>query len=185
MRMAKEWAAMFDSYEAFAAAHPQGFYLTTFENLTSPSTRTPALVDMLQFLGVPLDAVQPLQDTCTADSARCVGAAAADAAQDTAQAADKFHPTAATDSCSASCLDGRAMGGAPGGLQSCNEGRLKCAFQLARHPSIHRPKDVQGIDAQYAYGGANGDSTLVCDVWAVVGAKAAAHGYVPFANTQC
>jgi hypothetical protein len=61
---------------------------------------------------------------------------------------------------------------------------LGCAFQLARHPLIYRPKDPQGVDAQYVYGGDEGRQ-LVCDVWAVVGARAAAHGYAAFAGAQC
>jgi hypothetical protein len=61
---------------------------------------------------------------------------------------------------------------------------LGCAFQLARHPLIYRPKDPQGVDAQYVYGGDEGRQ-LVCDVWAVVGVRAAAHGYDVFAGGQC
>lgn len=154
MRMATEWAAMFDSYDAFEAAHPGGLLLTTFENLTDPSTRTQALVDLLQFLGVPSAPPQPLQQdgTCLSDAA-----------------------TAGATCAAAAATGPRVVGG-------YDQQRLECAFQLARHPLIYRPKYPQGIDDRHVYGA---DAQLVCDIWGVVGRRAAGHGYAPFAGTDC
>jgi hypothetical protein len=217
MRMAHEWAAMFESYDAFAAAHPHGFYLTTFEDLTSPSTRLPALQDLLKVLGVPpqvplnaspcasaagsceggLHAVGEQNSVCQAgigqggNTQRAAedGAAAVPAGCNKADVAARVGPAQPPQA--ASCAAGLESDSSPPSAAAAagasvqegyDAGRLQCAFHLARHPLIYRPKDPAGINAEYVYGG---DVQLVCDVWGVVGARAAAHGYSVYGGVQC
>lgn len=178
--MAAEWAAMFESYDAFAAAHPQGFYLTTFEALTAPSSRMQALVDMMHALGVPPHTPHTTQVTeAPFDAASSVCAAAEGQERRGCGAADSR--AAATTS---SSLAAAAAAAAPvPDMRGYDADRLACAFQLARHPSIYRPKDPAGIDAAFVWGS---NSQLVCDVWKVVGARAAAHGYTsPYGGAHC
>jgi hypothetical protein len=201
MRMAHEWAAMFHSYDAFAAAHPHGFYLTTFEALTSPSTRLQALRDLLKVLGVPpqlpviasneVPMCQGGNTQCKADDGAAAATAAVQAKHLGCQTADAGASLRQEQQPQAACAAGEgsdalhsaATAAAGASVQEgYNEGRLQCAFQLARHPLIYRPKDAAGIDAEYVYGG---DVQLVCDVWNVVGARAAAHGYSVYGGVQC
>jgi hypothetical protein len=195
MRLATEWAAMFESYDAFAAAHPQGFYLTTFENLTSPQTRMPALGELLTALGVPQDAPRPSTDAaaCAAtDAATGVASShsltacsltdtlAVEQGPMTADAQQEMD--AGTGAGSLERLRSGVAGKQGLGLMGYDKERLQCAFQLARHPSILRPKDPEGIDMGYVY---SSDNKLVCDMWAVVGPRAAAYGYSSFGGMQC
>jgi hypothetical protein len=183
LRLAAEWAAMFESYDAFAAAHPRGFYLTTFENLTSPQTRMPALAELLTALGVPQDAPRSSTDTaaCAATDAASADSLAACSLTDTLtgeqgpgtageqQQEDKGDGEQGLDELKSGAANGHTRG-----LMGYDQERLQCAFQLARHPSILRPKDPEGIDMGNVY---SSDHKLVCDIWAVVGPRAAAHGY--------
>lgn len=143
--MAGEWAEMFDSYDAFEAAHPAGWYLTTFEALTGAATKEAALAELLHVLGVP-----PANGTDAGDPLR------------------EQQP----GSCSAAPADARLRGYDPQ--------RIGCAFEMAAHPAIYRPKDPAGVDMVFAW-----EPRLVCDVWARVGRRAAAHGYAPFGGAAC
>lgn len=195
MRLATEWAAMFESYDAFAAAHPEGFYLTTFENLTSPQTRMPALAELLTALGVPQDAPRsPTDLTACAATNAAAGVALSDslaACSLTDTLTGEQGPVIADKQQEVDKGDGEQGSGSSGsdpargqgwGLMGFDKERLQCAFQLARHPSILRPKDSEGIDMGYVY---SSDHKLVCDIWAVVGPRAAAYGYSRFGGVQC
>lgn len=168
--MAKEWAQMFESYDAFAAAHPHGFYLTTFEALTGPASKHQALVGLLHALGVPSDTTT--SEACTADGPVMQATTASNSADASRHQSQQDILNPPTQACSA---EGPFLGG-------YDQTRLDCAFQLARHPSIYRPKDPQGVDAAFVYGA---DKQLVCDVWAVVRAWAVGYGYRPYGQAQC
>lgn len=199
MRLATEWAAMFDSYDAFAAAHPQGFYLTTFENLTSPQTRMRTLAELLTALGVPQDRQEAPRSSTDTAACAATGAPAGVASSDgfaacslTGTLPEKQGPTTGgkqqvvdkgTGAEGLKMLRSDAASAQRGwGMMGYDKERLQCAFQLARHPSILRPKDPEGIDMGYVY---SLDSKLVCDIWAVVGLRAAAHGYSRFGGVKC
>ncbi|WIA38282.1 hypothetical protein OEZ86_001622 [Tetradesmus obliquus] len=158
LRMAKEWAAMFDSYDAFKAAHPGGFYLARYEQLTAgpQKTRLQALAGILQALGVP----QPAETTATGESE-----SESLPLQDTQQGGNNEEK-----------LHSRLLGYHPQ--------QLACAFEAAKHPAIFRPSDPAGINQEFVYA-ADGAEALVCDVWRVVGGRAAQHGYGPYNGTVC
>ncbi|KAF8056121.1 hypothetical protein HT031_006472 [Scenedesmus sp. PABB004] len=121
LRLADEWSRMFDDYDAFAAAHPGGLHLATFEALTGPDASA-ALAGLVAALGAP-----------------------------------------------------------PAGAE-----RLRCAFEMARHPAVYRPKHPASVDASFAYGSGDGSSSgLVCEIWRVVGQRAAQHGYEPWGGAEC
>ena len=63
-----------------------------------------------------------------------------------------------------------------------DDAALRCAFASARHPGVLRPKAAGAIDAAFVYAA---DPPLACDVWAVVGARAAALGYAPPGGARC
>lgn len=158
LRMAKEWAAMFDSYDAFKAAHPGGFYFARYEELTAgpQETRLQALAGILQALGVP----QPAETTATGESE-----SESLPLQDTQQGGNNEEK-----------LHSRLLGYHPQ--------QLACAFEAAKHPAIFRPSDPAGINQEFVYA-ADGAEALVCDVWRVVGGRAAQHGYGPYNGTVC
>jgi hypothetical protein len=161
LRMAHEWAAMFDSYDAFQAAHPGGFYLAQYEDLTAAqeSRRLWALAGMLNALGVPRSRAS------NADGA-------------TATSDKTFFETAHADTGDAESDELHSV------VLGYDLQKLACAFEAAKHPSIFRPSDPAGIDVGFAYS-AEGVEGLVCDVWRVVGGRAAQHGYGPYGGTVC
>jgi hypothetical protein len=152
--MAHEWAAMFDSYDAFQAAHPGGFYLARYEELTAgqKETRLQALAGIVHALGVP----RSDETTAVGDSPTTHGTEEDD---DTAEVLPSVH-------------------------LGYDSQRLACAFEAAKHPAIFRPSDPAGIDREFVYG-AGGVEGLVCDVWQVVGGRAAQNGYGPYGGTVC
>jgi hypothetical protein len=164
LRMAHEWAAMFESYDAFQAAHPEGFYLAHFEDLTAAEqlTRLQALASMLCALGAPKLGVSSTVDPSTNDN------------KDVREV--QASVTAGLDKHTPEELHELLLGYEPT--------RLACAFEAAKHPAIFRPKDEAGIDAAFVYGGSGGEE-LVCEVWRVVGGRAAQHGYVPYGGIVC
>lgn len=122
IRMAGEWADMFESYAAFENANPRGLHWAAFEALTADTGGArgqQALADMLAFLQLP----GPLPW------------AAPQAAQGEAEGAGAG-----------------AQEQQPPALEAWPAQRLRCAFAAARHPSIYRPKGADAVDAAHAYG---------------------------------
>jgi hypothetical protein len=154
---------MFESYDAFQSAHPGGFYLSQFEKLTAGGQlpRLQALAGLLRALGVPISGVAPTESTNDNEKMQ--------EPQQTVTAGllDKHTPQE---------LQELLMGYEPS--------RLACAFEAAKHPAIFRPKDQAGIDAAFVYGGSANEG-LVCEVWRVVGGRAARHGYAPYGGMVC
>jgi hypothetical protein len=167
LRMSYEWAAMFDSYDAFQAAHPGGFYLSQFENITAAGQleRLQALAGILRALGIPSSGV-----TVASNSA--------------ADSTNKNKENHVPHNSDMTGLDKHT----PQELQKLLMGyeldRLACAFEAAKHPAIFRPKDQAGIDAAFVYGGSLNEG-LVCEVWRVVGGRAAQHRYAPYGGIVC
>lgn len=189
--MADEWVAMFQSYDAFAAAHPRGLHLTTFENLTDLNSRTQTLVEILQVLGVPahsrkgvyssLEAAAgpSVEGTCSAAMTDVLATQACTAAPADDAAPSVLSPVRRTEAAAASVpSSGQQKPYQP----QYNSARLQCAFDLAQHPSIYRPKDPQGIDMSFVY---HNEASLVCEIWEVVHSRAAAFGYKPFGGISC
>lgn len=161
LRMAHEWAAMFNSYDAFHAAHPGGFYLAHYEDLTAAqeSRRLQALAGILNALGVPPSGAANADGTTATSDKILLETANADTGD---VASDELHSS----------------------LLGYDSQKLACAFEAAKHPSIYRPSDPAGIDVEFAYSAAAVEG-LVCDVWRMVGSRAAQHGYGPYGGTVC
>ncbi|KAF6263011.1 hypothetical protein COO60DRAFT_532010 [Scenedesmus sp. NREL 46B-D3] len=159
LRMAHEWAAMFDSYDKLQAVHAEGFQLARFEHLTAPEqlARLQALAGILAALGVPRLAILAADEANDADE--LLGIREEVGGKHTRED-----------------LHSLLLGYEPM--------RLTCAFAAAKHPAIFRPTAPDAIDAQFVYA-AGAVAGLVCDVWRVVGGRAAQHGYALFGAAVC
>lgn len=187
LRLAAEWAAMFDSYDAFASAHPGGLYMTSFERLTHPVTRTEALMELLAALGVPPHAQEVVTDPDKAAGSVAVCTSPEQDAQEEASSPDTASRVC-TPNDKAADQQGQSLG------RRYDPDRIACAFEMAAHPDIYRPKHPDGISGDDAYLGIGvdnvsvddiGSGDLVCELWRIVGARASAHGYVPYGNRAC
>jgi hypothetical protein len=154
---------MFDSYDAFQTAHPGGFYLSQFENITATGQleRLQALAGILRALGVPSSGATVTPNP-TGDNKK--------------MQEPHISVTAGLDKHTTQELQELLMGYEPD--------RVACAFEAAKHPAIFRPKDQAGIDAAFVYGGSLNEG-LVCEVWRVVGGRAAQHGYATYGGIVC
>lgn len=153
---------MFKSYDEFQAAYPGGFYLTTFESITTDHTKMQALAGILAALGVP----PPYhQDSSPHDSSEVEATCQDEQCQQPGKLGNG--PSAAND------LQG---------LHGYDPDTLECAFAMAKHPQIYRTKDPTGIDDAYVYAS---DKRFVCDVWHILGVRARQHGYSPYGAVDC